>query len=58
MIPGQDDEAVRKWDECQRRNRPAGQPTKIVQCRPPGQRGRQGHQREQDCTNEFECGEH
>ncbi len=31
MIHGQDDEAVRKWEEYQQRNRPAGQPTKSVQ---------------------------
>ena len=26
VIHGQDDEAVRRWEEYQRRNRPAGQP--------------------------------
>lgn len=31
MIPGQDDEAVRRWEEYQQRNRPASQPTKSVQ---------------------------
>jgi integrase len=31
MIPGQDDEAVRKWEAYQQRNRPTIQPTKSVQ---------------------------
>ncbi|HUA59308.1 MAG TPA: tyrosine-type recombinase/integrase [Verrucomicrobiae bacterium] len=31
MIPGQDDEAVRKWEEYQQRNRPVRQPAKTVQ---------------------------
>jgi site-specific recombinase XerD len=31
MIHGQDDEAVRKWEEYQQRNRPASQPTKSIQ---------------------------
>ena len=31
MIPGQDDEAVRKWEEYQQRNRPVNQPAKSVQ---------------------------
>jgi len=28
MITGQDEEAARKWEEYQKRNRPASQPTK------------------------------
>jgi hypothetical protein len=31
MIHGQDDEAVRKWEEHQQRNREASLPTKSVQ---------------------------
>jgi hypothetical protein len=31
MIHGQDDEAVRKWEEYQQMNRPAILPTKSVQ---------------------------
>jgi hypothetical protein len=31
MIHGQDDEAVRKWEEYQQQNRPAGQPIKTLQ---------------------------
>ena len=31
MIHGQDDEAVRKWEEYQQMNRPTTQPTKSVQ---------------------------
>jgi antibiotic biosynthesis monooxygenase (ABM) superfamily enzyme len=31
MIPGQDDEAVHKWEESPQRNRPASQSTKSVQ---------------------------
>ena len=31
MIHGQDEEAVRKWEEYQRQNREASQPTKSIQ---------------------------
>jgi hypothetical protein len=31
MIHGQDDEAVRKWEEYQMRNRATSQPTKSLQ---------------------------